>query len=890
MASVSVAKMIGSMPAWFEPNLGQMNSSVLFAYKHKGNSVFLTAEGLVLAGKRQIDTGGGRITDVMKIQFEGADRGAALRGAMPQGARINRLIGNDPSKWITGIPAYEKVMWSGTYPGIDVIFYGSADGLEFDYVLSPGAHPETIRLLFNGCDRLEQDELGNLLLSANGSTVTLLKPKISQLTKGARKEITGGFRVLNDRTVGLELGLYDAAEELLIDPAVLFSTYLGGNEQEPGEGAYGVAVDKEGCTYVTGYTSAPDFPVQNALQPTLLGTTNAFITKYKKGGRELDYSTYLGGSDVDFGTGIALDGQGNVYLSGYTSSKDFPVVNGFQSTLNGIQNAFVTKLNPTGNGIVYSTYLGGSALDAASAVAVDGAGSAFVTGSATSEDFPVRNAVQPALGGVMNAFIAKLSPSGSSLIYSTYLGGSSQDAGNAIALGSNGAAYITGNTDSPDLPVKNAFQPRLANAQGIRDAFVAKLNGAGSDIDYCTYLGGNLDDFGSAIAVDRQGSAFVTGTTFSGDFPVLNALQPGLLGTANCFITRFAPDGRSLVFSTYLGGSGYDYSSAITLGGQGDLTVSGATTSANFPVQNPIQPLYAGNTDAFLSTLSSNGSVLKFSSFIGGINADFSNAVAAGKGGTSLAGVTMSNDFPTKVPVQPALIGTADGFVAQITDGIDSTKVSISMKASQDCVYVCHMLEYRLEVRGNGPGSAANVVVVDRLPANAELIDFNAQIGSVKCAYGKVFWTIGELREGQTVLGNLTVRIKELGDAVNTAKVYADENGESRLQDRAVVVTKTKKRVTTGPMKTDCHNGQRCGTGKCELLIDIKNTSNHCAAVRITVIDLTRCEQKAWTTTAPVQPHCASQLVFRQPPRLYEVVFDDVTEGICLWTTVRMAY
>lgn len=829
------AKTNESMPASFIPNMGQMSSAARYIYKSKGNSAFLTADGLVMAIARNADGGHGVIADVLKIQFEGGDPAAAFTGLDPVDGITNYLMGNNPSVWITGVQTFKKVVWSAVYPGIDVVFYGSPDGLEFDFLLRPGARPDTIRMQFSGCDRLEQNAQGNLTIAVGGVSITLQKPNISQTKDGIRREISSGFRIISDKVAALELGAYDDCMELLIDPVIAFSTYLGGNEQAPGEGAYGVVVDKDGSTYVAGYTSALDFPVKNALQPTLRGTTNAFIAKFSNNGRKLVYSTYLGGSNVDFSSGIALDAQGNVYLSGYTSSTDFPVVNAFQSVLRGKQNAFVTKLNKAGNNIVYSTYLGGSAMDAANGIAVDSAGAVFVTGSTSSVDFPVRNAVQPVINGSINAFITRLSPAGNSLIYSTYLGGSLQDTGNSVALSRDGSAYITGFTDSPDMPVKNAFQPRLANAQGIRDAFVAKLNATGNSIDYCTYLGGSLDDFGSAIAVDSQGSAFVAGTTFSNDFPVLNALQPGLLGIANCFITRFAPDGKSLVFSTYLGGSGYDYGNAIALGTQGDIQVSGATTSANFPLQNALQPVYSGNTDAFISTLSADGSALKFSSFLGGTNADFSNAVTTSKHNTTIAGVSMSTDFPTKNPVQPSLIGSADAFVTQIDDGTDKAQLSIRMKASSDCVYVGHFLDYDLDVYNAGPGSASDVVVIDRLPYNSEFIHANPSIGIYRNLCGCLNWMIGDLDEGQSARCRLKVRIVGLGDAVNTANVYTKTNDGYVMHDHAVVVTKTMLCQPICNFEDECCSRSICIRGNCGSKIQI--TSTNCQSIEVTIIN-----------------------------------------------------
>ena len=580
MTSTAAIEPTDKLPVGFEQNIGQTDNSVKFTAKCKNYSVFIVEDGLVAIAP----AGECAKTDVVRMQFVGLNATAHFEGEQPLSGVINRFIGNDPSKWISGIQRYERVRCIGIYSDIDAVFYFGDNGFEFDFVLRQGAHPENIGLRFDERQEIFEDCNGNLRISVGAKSLSVLKPKVKQMAGGFQQEIPSAYEVVSDGVVRVKLGAYDPEADLIIDPAMVFSTYLGGMEQAFGEGAYGAALDNEGNTYVIGYTGALDFPTKNAIQATLAGTVNVFLSKIKRGGQELEYSTYLGGSSTDFGTGIALDQHSNVYLTGYTTSKDFPVINAFQSSLAGTQNGFVTKINPNGNDILYSTYLGGSSTDAANGIAVDISGSVYVTGSTDSADFPMKNAIEPTLQGQTDAFITKLSSAGNTLIYSTYLGGSMADAGSAIALGSDGSTYITGYTYSPDMPVKNAFQPKLNNQQGIRDAFVAKLNSAGDDIDYCTYLGGSADDIGSAIAVNEHGSAFVVGTTFSADFPIYSALQSNLLGTANCFITKFDTNGQTLLFSTYLGGSEYDYGSAIALDRQGDVIIAGSTSSADFPV------------------------------------------------------------------------------------------------------------------------------------------------------------------------------------------------------------------------------------------------------------------------------------------------------------------
>jgi hypothetical protein len=392
--------------------------------------------------------------------------------------------------------------------------------------------------------------------------------------------------------------------------SLVYSSYLGGSG---GDYGYGIAVDGAGNAYLTGDTFSSDFPTVNAFQPNLNGPYNAFVTKVSADGSSLIYSSYLGGSGGDYGDGIAVDGAGNAYLTGQTYSSDFPTANAFQPNPNGPSNAFVTKVSVDGSSLVYSSYLGGSGGDAASGIAVDGAGNAYLTGDTYSTDFPTANAFQPTKGGasgVSNAFVTKVSADGSSLVYSSYLGGTNVDAGHGIALDGAGNAYVTGSTLSTDFPTANAFQPTKGGAYYVSNAFVTKVSVDGSSLVYSSYLGGSgLGDYGDGIAVDGAGNAYLTGQTYSSDFPTANAFQPtkgGAAGVSNAFVTKVSVDGSSLVYSSYLGGSdsavlGGDVGARIAVDGAGSAYVIGTAYSADFPTANAFQPLKAG-TGAFQST------------------------------------------------------------------------------------------------------------------------------------------------------------------------------------------------------------------------------------------------------------------------------------------------
>jgi PKD repeat protein len=393
------------------------------------------------------------------------------------------------------------------------------------------------------------------------------------------------------------------------------------------------------------------------------GTTDAFVTKLTPAGNGLAYSTYLGGGDQDYGYAIAVDSSGSAYVTGCTISSDFPMLNQYQGD-QGATDAFVTKLTPSGNGLAYSTYLGGSGNDYGNAIAVDSSGSAYVTGYTSSANFPTLNQYQGSLAGVIDAFVTKLTPAGNMLAYSTYIGGSGNDYGNAIAVDSSGSAYVAGETLSADFPTVNQYQGSLA---GTTDAFVTKLAPAGNTLAYSTYLGGGGGDYGHAIAVDSSGSAYVTGYTSSANFPTLNQYQGSLAGTTDAFVTKLTHAGNSLVYSTYLGGGGQDNGNAIAVDSSGSAYVTGETLSADFPTVNQYQGPQ-GNYDVFVTKITPAGNSLYYSTYLGGNSMDNVRRIAVDSSGSAyVTGETYSSDFPTVNQYQGSLAGAYDVFVTKLT-------------------------------------------------------------------------------------------------------------------------------------------------------------------------------------------------------------------------------
>ena len=616
----SILEAYGKLPLYFIENKGQLDPRVRFYVKTSGQTLHFTDEGIVFdlfrsekeAGQGTESAEKGRQTPGAKIErlvfnlvFENAQKGVLIKGLDRQDAGINYFIGHDRTQWKTAIPTYKGIVYKGIYRGIDLKVFGNGRDIEYEFIVNPGGNPDDILLTYNGIEGLSTNGEGELLIGTAFGDLKETRPYIYQEIEGERA-VDGSFEIRSSASrsqtrkfsYGFQVGSYNLSYPLIIDPTLIYSTYLGGSSYEYGEG---IAVDSSGSAYVTGRTASPNFPTQNPYQGTIGGGSyDAFITKLSSSGSALSYSTYLGGSSSDYGYGIAVDGSGNAYVTGETSSPNFPTQNPYQGTIGGSYDAFITKLSSSGSALSYSTFLGGNDWDFGYGIAVDGSGNAYVTGRTASPNFPTQNPYQGTIGGSYDAFITKLSSSGSALSYSTYLGGRSYDSGQGIAVDGSGNSYVTGETRSSDFPIQNPYQGAYA---GNRDAFITKLSSSGSALSYSTYLGGSWGDLGRGIAVDGSGNAYVTGETQSNDFPIQNPYQGTLSGLPNVFITKFTSSGSALSYSTYLGGNCGSVGYGIAVDGSGNAYVTGETCSSDFPIQNPYQGTIGGRYDAFVTKL-----------------------------------------------------------------------------------------------------------------------------------------------------------------------------------------------------------------------------------------------------------------------------------------------
>jgi len=541
----------------------------------------------------------------IEMRFVGVVPGVQPRGDTQLPGKVNYFVGRDPSKWRAGVPTFAQVSYVGLYPGIDLTFYGSQRQLEYDFTAAPGASPNAIALSLSGPMRI--DAQGDLVVNVDGGDIRFHKPVAYQVGGAGRKQYIEAGYVLKERnSVGFALARYDRSKPLVIDPVITYSTYLGGSDDE---GIFG----------------------------------------------------------------IKFDAQGNLHVAGETSSVNFPIRNPVQGNLGGDYDCFVAKFDHSGSKLIYSTYLGGSMYDHCTGLAVDWRGSAYVAGVSFSSDFPIKNAIQQALKGKSNAFISRLSPSGSELVFSTFLGGSSSDEAGDIALDTAGNVYIAGFTNSLNFPTTPGAYQSVCDRGAlpgvcIGDAFAAKLSPTGRKLLYSTYLGGSGYDSGNGIAVNRDGALLIAGQTGSSDFPVQDAFQSSLAGPFNAFVTKLNTDGSGLVFSTYLGGNGFDAATGVAIDAHGSVYVTGNTSSTNFPTVKPFQAANQGNGDGFVSKFGASGNTLIYSTYLGGTGWDYPFRIAVdARGAAALVGFTGSADFPVVKPTQLAFGGgSTDVFVTLV--------------------------------------------------------------------------------------------------------------------------------------------------------------------------------------------------------------------------------
>ncbi|MFB3776734.1 MAG: SBBP repeat-containing protein [Bryobacteraceae bacterium] len=599
LAAPHTAVNFGGLPLAFEKNLGQADPGVVFVARGDGYALLLRSD------EARFRLGSSRDSTVVRVRLEDARSGAPSSAEDPLPGKVNYFTGDDPARWTTGIATYRRVRFNDVYPGISVVYYGSQQRLEYDFLVAPGADPGRIRLHFQGAGKVRLDASGDVVVETRAGELRQMLPVVYQQKDGRRQPVAGRYVLAGANRVAFRLGRYDRTLPLRIDPVYVFSTLLGGRQSVTGGNDYAkaVTVDPAGNIYIAGSTQSSRFPVSaGSVQVTAGGSTDAFVTKLNPSGTEVIYSTYLGSERDDEAFAVAADAAGNAYVTGYNYGGKFPVTAGaFQTTYVGARDAFVARMNPTGTSLVYCTLLGGTDDDYGYAIAVDQAGNAFVAGSTASATFPLTAAaLQRERKGFNDAFVAKINPSGSTLVYSTLLGGDGSDAAAAVAVDSSGQAYVTGSTFSTDFPTSpDAYRKPPNNG-----AYLAKLNAEGSALVYSTIL---HNFTARALALDSSGQAYVAGYTVSTNAPVTGDGYQRFYGggTTDGVVLRVNAGGTAISYGSYFGGTGADYATGIALDSDGNIILAGYTDSRDLPLAGEsVQMEYGGgSSDGFVAIL-----------------------------------------------------------------------------------------------------------------------------------------------------------------------------------------------------------------------------------------------------------------------------------------------
>jgi hypothetical protein len=648
----------------FEANVGQFAPATEFVGRAGPLSVALSRHAITLQSRAPGDW-----ASTATLRIAGASS-VSPEASEPLAGKHHYFLGNDPLRWRTNVPTYGVVRYPNVGAGVDLVCHGAASGaFEYDLVVAPRARVEELAIDVEASGPVSVLPDGALSIPASpGAFVQSLPAAYQTNARGEKQPVAARYRVAGPGRFGFDVAPFDATRALVIDPILTTSTLLGGTSADS---AAAVAVDSLGAVYTTG-TTLVGFPsLPGAYQPSCAGGTDAFVAKLTADGKSLVYATYVGGSANDSGASIAVDSSGNAYIAGQTVSSDFPIANAIQASPLGVQAGFVAMLDPSGSMLVYSTYLGGSDMDTATGVAVDGAGSAYVTGQTQAASFPLADPLQSLIAGGTDAFVTKLAAGGGSLVYSTFVGGLHDDEGLGIALDADNDAYVTGGSFSPDFP---SLGPIPSSGSG--GAFLFEITADGTSLAYSACLGSAFDQ-GQGVAVDSSANAYMTGLTTSGLYPVENPL-PGsssLTGT-NGFVTKITAGGGAIQYSTLLGGSDFDSATGIAVDALGDAFVTGYTYSTDYPTVSPLQtnPITIVNgIAAFVSEIAPDDSGFLYSTYLGGAGSTYGYGISMGLGAAVyVAGATGDLDFPTQNALEPAFPSStagSQGFVAELTAG-----------------------------------------------------------------------------------------------------------------------------------------------------------------------------------------------------------------------------
>jgi len=716
---------------FFIENKGQWDSDVLYLTRIGGLDAWITKKGVNYTFYKLEEVKQEQSTNrelEMPDKFEqkdyniighrvlmsliGNNENVSPEGKQKQTGYYNYLIGNDDTKHASNVGLYKEALVKDVYTGIDMRYYFDKGLLRYDYIVHPEADPNQIRFSLEGSDKTYLNEKGELVFTTRFGEVK--NADLYCYQQQDKKQVAAKFTKHGESwTITLED--YNKNQTLIIDP-LIYSTYIGGSSDA--DWGNSIVLDASGNAYIAGQTQSTNYDITaGAFQTTNAGLDDVFVTKLNASGTALIYSTYIGGSGGDEAHSIALDASGNTYITGWTGSTNFDITSGaFQTTKAGFEDVFVTKLNAAGTALLYSTYIGGINDDRAYSIVIDASRNAYITGYTNSLDYDTT--AQITSWGGSDAVVTKLNATGTALIYSTRIGGSDTDWGFSIALDVSGNTYIFGETRSTDyITTSGAFQTTFGG--GLNDVFVTKLNALGTALIYSTYIGGNDYDYGSSMALDASGNAYITGYTASPDYDITaGAFQTTYGGGLyDVYVTKLNASGTALLYSTYIGGITSDLSKSIALDASGNAYITGYTSSTNYDVTSgAFQTTFAGGYDVFVTKLNVTGTALLYSSYIGGSGDDRGFAIALDASAYAyITGYTKSTNYDISIGAfQTTYGGSTDTYVTKL-DLTGATAISEISNSTPGIVIYPNptTTEFTIELASFSPNTQISIVSIE---------------------------------------------------------------------------------------------------------------------------------------------------------------------------------
>jgi len=637
---------------------------------------------------------------VMHKRFVGANPNPQVRAVQPKSWPSNFFFGRDESKWRTGVPSYSEVYFEHVYDGVDVHYYVNGGEIEYDFIVAPAGDPGVIQIHFSGTPALVVNDAGEMEVKTEWGQIKELRPRIYQIIEGVKVAVPGSYLLIDDSTFGFRIdGGYDRSKPLIVDPVLSYSTYMGGGGNDF---VNTVVVDEGDSIYVSGNTASANFPTLNAYDGTYGGNFDGLLMKFAPGGQTLLFSTFVGGSGTDYHWHMTIDKDHNILACGSTWSADYPTTNAYDSTYNGEGDVTAIKLASTGDHLVYSTYLGGTSREEAVGLTTDTLGNAYLAGGTWGDGYPTVNAYQTTFGGPdADAFVTEIDPAGA-LLFSTYFGGNGWDYAWKAVPDASRRIHVVAETGSNNLPTVGAFDPSY---HGGLDVLMFRFSADGGALQYCSYMGASGDESGTQLFVDDSGNDYICGFTGSSFFPVVNAYDNSFNGSGDCFVAKFS--GSSLLYSTFFGGSGYDFAEGLIVKSGGEAIISGGTQSSNLPVPNAVYSTLNGPSDGFVAEFGAGGNVLNYCTYLGGtgddeaVDVDLDNSENVNVGCLMTSGMHACFDS-----FQPSQGGGQDGMLAILCDACLDTDGDGIGDDCDNCPDVSNLDQADFE--GDGVGDACD--------------------------------------------------------------------------------------------------------------------------------------------------------------------------------------